>query len=85
MVTLYISLVGAAGRPGPEPCAAGRLLGRGALRRAGPERVHGVRVGAEGRHDGQGQGCQMAVATFVQGDHSACSKPPVDIDLKVAF
>ena len=21
----------------------------------------------------------------VQGDHSACSKPPADIDLKVAF
>ena len=25
------------------------------------------------------------LAIFVHGDHSACSKPPVDIDLKVAF
>ena len=25
------------------------------------------------------------MATHLQGDHSACSKPPVDIELKVAF
>ena len=25
------------------------------------------------------------IQVHVQGDHSACSKPPLDIDLKVAF
>ena len=27
----------------------------------------------------------MSDTALVQGDHSACSKPPVDIDLKVEF
>ena len=30
--------------------------------------------------------CEMFMLWLhVQGDHSACSKPPVDIDLKVVF
>ena len=27
----------------------------------------------------------LCIALLVQGDHSACAKPPVDMDLKVAF
>ena len=27
----------------------------------------------------------VELSRCIQGDHSACSKPPVDIDLKVAF
>ena len=41
-------LAGAAGRSGPEPCAAGGPRGGRALLGAGAERLDGVRVGAEG-------------------------------------
>ena len=60
------------GRQGAQPPQPERLREGGARRQSHSQQQVGVK--------------QMTyVLTFIQGDHSACTKPPVHIYVKVAF